>query len=118
VARRELHADRVERMKLMYDLSKHITTLSTGTLLLMAGLFDKVFKLPVWTPLAGASVLCFALCVVCCVIAMFGFAMYSQTTWQTEEDPVNFGSKAFSIAIIIFVFGIISFTIFSIRNIY
>jgi hypothetical protein len=60
----EEHKDRVERMKILYDLNKHITTLSTGTLLLMAGWLDKVFKTPVWKPLAAGAFLLFAACII------------------------------------------------------
>jgi hypothetical protein len=55
----EDHKDRLERMKILYDLTKHVTTLSMGTLLLMAGWFDKVFKNPVWKPVAAGSISAF-----------------------------------------------------------
>lgn len=116
MTRRELHEDRVERMKLMYDLNKHLTTLSTGTLLLMAGLFGQVFKSPVWKPLAAGAFILFASCVVACVFAMFGFAMYSRATWQTSRDPVDFGARAFSIAMILFILAIFAFAVFALKN--
>lgn len=116
MARRELHEDRVERMKLLYDLNKHLTTLSTGTLLLMAGLFGQVFKAPVWKLLAAGAFVLFASCVVACVFAMFGFAMYSRSTFSTPEDPVNLGVKAFVIALVLFVLAIVSFAIFALKN--
>lgn len=103
-------------MKLMYDLNKHLTTLATGTLLLMAGLFGQVFKTPVGKPLAAGAFVLFASCVVCCVFAMFGFAMYSRSTFNTTEDPVDFGVKAFLIALILFVLAIVTFVAFALLN--
>jgi len=112
----EEHKDRLDRMKILYDLNKHITTLSTGSLLLMTGWFDKVFKIPVWKPLAGGAFLLFAACIILSVFAMFGFSMYSRSTFNTESDPVNFGRDAFALALVCFGFGIATFTAFALRN--
>ena len=112
----EEHKERIERMKLLYDLTKHITTLSTGTLLLMAGLFDKVFKIPVWKPLACVAFLLFSATIVLSVFAMFGFSMYSRQTFNTSRDLVNFGRDAFATALVCFGFGIVTFTAFALKN--
>lgn len=117
MSRRDSHEDLIERMKLLYDLNKHITTLSAGTLLLMAGLFDKVFKSPSWKALAGNAAASFAIAIVCCLIAMFGFATYSRKTLGTEEDPINFAAKWFVCALCAFIVGVCSFTVFALRNI-
>jgi hypothetical protein len=117
MSRRDSHAERIERTKLLYDLNKHITTLSAGTLLLMAGLFDKVFKSPIWKLLAGGAAICFAAAITCCVVAMLGFAMYSRETFGTEKDPFQLAAHAFITALIAFILGVIAFTIFALRNI-
>lgn len=114
--RRESHEERVERMKLLYDLNKHLTTLSTGTLLLMAGLFGQVFKPPVWKPLAAVAFVLFACCVVACVFGMLGFAAYSRSTFATSKDPVDFGVKAFAAAMFLFVMAIGAFVMFTLKN--
>jgi len=110
------HKDRIERMKLLYDLNKHITTLATGTTLLMVGLFEKVFKAPVWKNLAAISFALFTATVIFSLFAMFGFAMYSRKTHRTSEDPVDFGVKAFALALVTFIFGISTFAAFALRN--
>lgn len=116
MANRGLHEDRVERMKLLYDLNKHITSLATGILLLMAGLFEKVFKEPIWKPLAAFSFFLFAACVVFSVLSMLGFALYSRSTFRKSNDPVELGNKSFSIALVLFIGGIILFTVFALAN--
>jgi hypothetical protein len=50
------------------------------------------------------------------VCAMFGFSMYSRATFNTEEDPVNFGRNAFALALVCFGFGIATFTAFALLN--
>lgn len=117
MTRREQHEDRLERMRLLYDLNKHITTLATGILLLMAGLFDKVFKHPQWKPLAAFAALFFAISVLTCLFAMFGFAMYSRATFRSSSDPTWFGANAFILALSMFILGVIAFTVFALVNI-
>lgn len=103
-------------MKLLYDLNKHITTLAMGTMLLMTSLYDKVFKSPTWKLIGIASFLLFAATVVASVFAMLGFAMYSRSTHKTENDPVDVGVTAFSIALVMFIMGVTCFAIFALRN--
>lgn len=107
-----------ERMKSLYDLNKHVTTLSTGTLLLMAGLFEKVFKEPVLKPLAALSFFLFGAVVVCSVISMLGLSLYSPRTFQTPGDPVDLGIKALVTALILFIVAIVVFTGFALANLY
>jgi uncharacterized paraquat-inducible protein A len=116
--RRGLHEDRLERMKLLYDLNKHITTLATGILLLIAGLLEKVFKEPIWMLLAGAAFVSFAFCVALSVFAMLCFALYSRLTWKKPTDPTDTGVKTFAVALMLFILGIILFTIFAVANLF
>lgn len=110
------HKDRFERMKLLFDLNKHITTLATGTLLLMAGLYERVFKTPVWKELAAFTFILFAATVICSVIAMFSFAMYSRSTHNTPADPIRWGATFFSLALISLIAGVLAFVAFVLKN--
>jgi hypothetical protein len=114
----ETHKLWTERMKSLYDLNKHVTTLSTGTLLLMAGLFEKVFKQPVFKILAAISFFLFAAVVVCSVISMLGLSLYSPRTFRTANDPVDLGIKALVTALILFIAAIVVFTGFALLNLY
>lgn len=112
----EDHKDRFERMKLLFDLNKHITTLATGTMLLMTGLYERVFKAPVWKWMAAATFALFAATVLCSVIAMLSFAMYSRKTHKTADDPIEWGAKAFSLALCSLFLGVIAFVLFVLKN--
>lgn len=111
------HKKRIEQMKLLYDINKHITTLSMGALVLMIGFFDKILKVSSFKLAVYASFIFFVASVVCCVFAMFGFALYSRKFWKTENDPVKFGLTAFMLALVFFVFGVVWFAVFIIKNI-
>jgi len=110
------HKERFERMKLLFDLNKHITTLATGTLLLMAGLYERVFKTPVWKALAAFTFILFAATVICSVIAMFSFAMYSRSTHNTPADPIRWGATFFSLALVSLIAGVLAFVAFVLKN--
>lgn len=112
----EDHKDRIDRMKLLFDLNKHITTLATGTLLLMAGLYERVFKTPMWKLLAAITFVLFAVSVICSVIAMFGFAMYSRKTHNTPQDPIRWGATFFSLALLSLAGGVLVFVVFVLKN--
>jgi hypothetical protein len=110
------HKDRFERMKLLFDLNKHITTLATGTMLLMAGFYERVFKSPTWKELAAATFVLFAATVLCSVLAMFSFAMYSQKTHNTPDDPIERGAKFFTAALSALILGVMAFVMFVLKN--
>lgn len=112
----EEHQERVDRFKILYDLNKHITTLSMGTLLLMAGLFEKVFKAPHWKVFGALSFTCFTASVLGAVFSMFGYGMYARKTFRSDDDPVELGQKAFLFTLGSFISGVVNFTVFTLLN--
>jgi hypothetical protein len=112
----EDHKDHFERMKLLFDLGKHITTLATGTMLLMAGFYERVFKFPAWKLVAAGSFICFALAVLCSVVAMLCFASYSRKTYGTLRDPINAGAYFFTAGLVSLFFGVLLFVFFVLKN--
>lgn len=110
------HQERVERIKLLYDLSKHITTLSTGTLLLMAGLLDKIFKSPTWKFLAILAFLSFASCLIMALFSMLGYSVSSRSSYRKPGNPADFGFKTFVYSLLCYIIGVLFFTVFVARN--
>ena len=113
---KETHAERFERMKTLYDLSKHITTLSSGSLLLIATFVDKVFKTPSLKWVLVICLICFVVCVGTSLFGMFGFGMYSRSTYLTNQDTVDIGVRFFTISIMTFILGLFLFAVFSAYN--
>lgn len=112
----EDHKDRLERMKLMFDLGKHITTLAMGTMLLMAGFYERVFKFPAWKLVGAGAFICFAGAVLCSVIAMVCFASYSRKTYGTRHDPFKAGANCFVAGLASLFFGVLLFVLFVLKN--
>jgi hypothetical protein len=59
-----------EIFKAVIDYVKHITTLSTGSLLLLATFLEKIFVKPVWKPLIGVCFGFFVLSILGCVVML------------------------------------------------
>lgn len=56
VKKREWHASHGDHFKSMFDYLKHISTLATGSLLLIATFLEKLFKQPLHAWYVGLSV--------------------------------------------------------------
>ena len=76
----------LEVLKLDYQTYKHLTTLSTGSILLIVTLLDKLFDNPEWIGLAILSICSFFVCVVASVSAMFFTSMLIQKLVVIHED--------------------------------
>ncbi len=107
-----------ESTKLLYDLFKHITTLSTGILLILIAFLEKLFQTPIAKFLVGISFACFTITIISSLITM---AMLTQgiadlgNLWQEEE---KIGRWSFLITIGSFLIGVICFIIFALINFY
>lgn len=68
----EWHPSRGEQHRAMHDMVKHMSTLSSGSLVLVITLMDKVFQKPV----AGAWLICAVVCLFLSLVASaFGYFM-------------------------------------------
>ena len=113
----------IEAIKFVSDFFKHLTTIATGSILLIATLLDKIFTHPQWKFAVIIALSAFLLCVLGCILAMFSYSVMS-SEWG-EHDPDKFFSP-FAMQLLLigslfalggFLVGIISFTTFTIRNI-
>lgn len=61
----------LESTKLNFDAIKHLTTLSTGSIVLLVAFLEKIFREEQhWRILIGAALICFILSIVGCVSAL------------------------------------------------
>lgn len=112
------HKDLIEGLKSLYDFFKHMTTLSTGSLLLLATLLEKFFKAPSWSALIGLTFVGFIGSLVCSLVMMVLVSHYIATSGESEgavDTVSNFGSIG---AAGFFMCGVASLVIFSLRNFY
>jgi|WetSurMetagenome_2_1015567.scaffolds.fasta_scaffold818177_1 hypothetical protein len=109
--------------ELSYDSIKHLTTISTGSILLIIGFLEKLFPKPEWKFLVGIALLTFALTILAnlalCRLISFNFE------YLFERNLVEFGKKnaikfmAYTIlGPLFFYIGIISLITFAFKNLF
>jgi hypothetical protein len=103
----------IEANKLLHDSYKHLTTLSTGAILILATFLEKFFQNPKWKFLIGITFVSFVISTVASVIAMFGIS--------DDIEGDNLFSDLIARSIIIlssmsFLLGILSLVVFSLKN--
>jgi hypothetical protein len=105
------------------DFLKHQTTLATGSILILTGLFEKVFIQPRWRAFIVISLACFVLAVVFGVRAYILVITHQFRTnqhgdnwaWQENWNHIlSFGQFAWRN----FLLGILSLVVFAIRNLF
>jgi len=106
-----------ESWKLRYDTYKHLTTLSTGSVLLLVTFLEKLFTKPLWKGLVVASFCLFVLAVLASLVVMNAIAGFIREIEIEKKDEWR-GQVFVSIALISFLLGIVCLIIFAVRNLY
>jgi hypothetical protein len=107
----------VEFLKAVSDHFKHITTLSSGFILVMATLLEKLFRQPKWKSLVVISFGTFALAIVCSVVAQAFFIDYMRRPSNYLEDEGASIATGFTlVAWGSFLVGALSLIMFAVRN--
>jgi hypothetical protein len=105
-----------EFYKAVSDHLKHITTLSSGFVVIMAAFLKDIFPTPVWKGLVPVSFGAFALAIICSVAAQAFFVDYIRR--PTEERTLN--RRITDVATlgtwIFFLLGTLTLIVFAIRN--
>lgn len=106
----------VEAQKVVFDYVKHITTLGTGSVLLLALLLEKFFQHPHWKWLIPCSFLGFICSIILLSCTGFGLIRSVRTPSAISASLVGFTAWTFIGGSIAFAVGIVSLAVFSIRN--
>jgi hypothetical protein len=107
-----------EGQKLIYDVFKHITTLSTGAILILVAFLEKFFKIPEWKGLIAASFVGFILATISSVIAMIIIASSVLKSGRAGGTETKIGGLSILISIGSFISGVIVLVIFALKNFY
>lgn len=107
-----------ESIKLLYDLFKHITTLSTGILLILIAFLEKLFQNPTAKFLVAISFACFTITIISSLITMAIFIQGIADLGNLWQDEEKVGRWSFIITAGSFLVGIICFVIFALINFY
>jgi hypothetical protein len=104
-----------EGNKLHYASYKHLTTLSTGAILILIALLEKLFARPQWKILIGIALVSFILSILMSVLMMF---ILAEAVADMSPHGGKMEGRLSAFAIGCFLLGITSFVIFAIKNFY
>lgn len=110
---------KMERYKLITDYLKHLTTLSTGSILLLAAFLEKIFPNPSGKLLVVGSLLGFMASVVASIVAhTYAIADFPGDGPHLKRKSTIVGGSALMAAWIGFLLGVASLTIFAMVNLF
>ncbi|WP_462156315.1 hypothetical protein [Pseudoalteromonas piscicida] len=103
--------ENVELLKLSFDWCKHISTLSTGSILLMVSFLEKLSQQPSWKLLLPVALISF----VCAILGTLGVQLEHLIEAEYKE-PTTFGIVAGFATLFGFLIGIIALAAFGVKN--
>jgi hypothetical protein len=101
-----------EKHKAIIEYVRFLTTLSTGSIVLLVSFLDKLDAEPSF--LVGLAFLGFSVCIITAVIAYTSFALNYGHYFQEGEGWT--GSVAILLTLVSFIIAIIALTIFGMSN--
>ena len=116
---RELNAEQKaqqESFKLLFEVYKHITTLSSGTIIILTTFLEKLFRTPKAVHLVPISMSCFLLSIIFSLSTMAQLAIAQ----QIFRPPSKFDKLArlilYWLSPLTFILGIVFLAILTILN--
>jgi len=106
----------IESCKLFFELFKHLTTLSSSTVVISGTFIGNVFKNPECTVLIVITFICFISCILFGVLGMFVMASHSRGKESSMSLLLNLASSSLLIGAILFISGFITFSTFIVKN--
>ena len=111
-----MQSDVLEQTKFMADYLKHVTTLSTGSLILLTIFLEKLFSRPRWRSLVTISIGGFTLSLVASVAAFTGLLHLLPSL----EGDLTFGNQLWKAGGVVtgfgFLIGVAGLVTFTISN--
>ena len=106
----------IEYLKAVIDHFKHLTTLSSGFILVMATFVENFFQQPDWQVLFVVAFVCFILSTLFSVIgqALYIDLVANLARWRTRNARLN---QAVTVAAwALFMLGILTLVVFTVKN--
>ncbi len=110
----ETYKRKSEGYKLDHDTYKHLTTLSTGAILILTTFLEKFFQQPKWKFLIGITLISLIISTIASVVAMFGIS--NDVTTGKDTGNLVFRGTVILISCGGFLLGMLCFVIFALRN--
>ena len=108
---------RREGLKLFFDAFKHLTTLSSGSIVVLVTVVGKIGSVPQWKGLVTLSLVSFLISIVGSIIVMLSTARTIRRNDTTDQLPDKLGGTyGYLIAVIGFALGLGFLALFGMLN--
>jgi len=113
-----LSSEELEGFKLLHDTFKHLTTLSTGSILLLSTFLKDIFKSPEWSWLVAVSIIFFLASTIASVIVMiaFGDTVYNKGGSLSVPGLERIAGPCVAVSWATFLLGMVALVVFSLKN--
>lgn len=107
----------IEHLKAASDHFKHITTLSSGFILVMATLLEKLFEQPAWRLLVPVAFVAFALAILLSVAAQAFFIDFiRRASGYTTDATAPLAATLTLTTWGAFLVGVLALVVFAVKN--
>jgi hypothetical protein len=107
-----------ESLKLLFEVYKHLTTLSSGSIIIICTFLEKFFKTPKSLHLITGSLICFLVSIIGSVYVMPHLAMEQNVNQSDRKAGNKLLRRLEFISSLSFVLGVILLAVFSMINFY
>jgi hypothetical protein len=112
----ESYEQYVEAQKVVFEYLKHLTTLNTGSIVLLTIFFERFASRQEWDFLLGIALVSFTGSIVTLILSAFGIVRSIRTPKQIGVILICFTTWNFVLGILGFSLGIGTLTAFAIKN--
>ena len=106
----------LEQRKAWSEYIKHLTTLSTGSLILLAAFLEKLFPQPMWKGLVVVALCGFTISIIASVIGYSLLVINFPGVAKPADSDGNIWATAIIVALSCFILSIVSLGAFAIKN--
>jgi hypothetical protein len=107
---------RTEGNKLLHETMKQLVTISSGSILIMIALLEKLFTVPRWKGLVAVSFLSFLLCIIASLTMMRAISLNVGAAYTRNFQPTE--RPARRLAIGSFLVAVAALVAFVLRNLF
>jgi len=102
----------IEKLKLLHDHTKHVTTLSTGAILILVAFYEKIPDSPMVHKFIPISLIFFVACILSATFAqIIVIVSHSNEDKEYEKNTLAFTDKVFLASWLTFAAGMVSLCI-------
>ncbi|MCU1265007.1 MAG: hypothetical protein JWM21_1325 [Acidobacteria bacterium] len=102
----------IEQIKLIFDHTKHITTLSVGSMVAIVTFYEKLGGSRHWKTLVSISLVCFVISILAGIVAQFG--VIDSVEKAKVSDPRT--RRAFIVTYVSFSLALVGLCVYGLRN--